>query len=85
MSQVGAQQRKWRSKVFVCGVGGRTMPTNIRMMLSIVVALVAAAVFYFEHQAGQGFLKWFALFLSLALVGAVWLFPEAKKHADRST
>ncbi len=61
------------------------MPTNIRAMLSIAVALVTAAVFYFESQAGPGSLKWFALFLGLAMIGAVWLFPEAKKRADRST
>ena len=60
------------------------MPTNIRTMLSIAVALDTISVFYFESQAGQGSLKWFALFLGLAMIGAVWLFPEAKKRADRS-
>lgn len=59
------------------------MPTNIRMMLSIVVALVVVAVFYFEHQAGQNFLKWFAAVLGACMIGAVWLFPEAKKRNDQ--
>lgn len=61
------------------------MPTNIRRMLSIVVALVAVAAFNFEHQAGQEFLKWFALALGAILIGAVWLFPEAKQREDRTT
>ena len=61
------------------------MPTNIRAMLSVVVALVTAAVFYFESQAVESSLEWFALILGFALIGAIWLFPEAKKRADRST
>lgn len=61
------------------------MPTNIRTMLSFVVALVAVAVFYFENQAGQGFLKWFALVLGAIMTGAVWLFPEAGRRDDRPT
>ena len=67
--------------------GGRqkAMPTNIRTMLSIVVALVAVAVFYFEHQAGQGFLKWFVSILGALGIGAIWLFPEAKTRGDRPT
>ena len=54
------------------------MPTNIRRMLSVVVALVAIGAFYFENQAGEDFLKWFALVLGALMVGAVWLFPEAQ-------
>lgn len=59
------------------------MPTNIRAILSVVMALAAVAVFYFESQAGQGFLKWFALVLGAVMVGAVWLFPEAASQKDR--
>lgn len=56
------------------------MPTNIRRVLSVVVALVAIGAFYFENQAGDEFLKWFALALGALMVGAVWLFPEAKRR-----
>ena len=58
------------------------MPTNIRWMLSVVMALVAVAAFYFESRAGADFLKWFALVLGALLVGAVWLFPEVKHRND---
>ncbi|MDH3240693.1 MAG: hypothetical protein OEO83_08500 [Alphaproteobacteria bacterium] len=61
------------------------MPTNIRRMLSLVVALVVVAVLYFEYQAGQGFLKWFALVLGVVMIGAVWLFPEAGRQKDRQS
>ncbi len=58
------------------------MPNNIRAALSVVVALVAAVVFYFEHDAGSGLLKWIALALGGLMIYAVWLFPEAKRSKD---
>ena len=58
------------------------MPTNIRRMLSIIVALVTAIAFYFEAQAGNEFLKWFVLGLGALMIAAVWLFPETKRQDD---
>ena len=58
------------------------MPNNIRAGLSVTVALVAAAVFYFEHAAAAGLLKWIALALGAFMIYAVWLFPEAKRSKD---
>ena len=58
------------------------MPNNIRAILSVIVALVAVAVFYFEHASGGAMLKWFALGLGAFMIYAVWLFPEAKGKKD---
>ena len=58
------------------------MPKNIRAMLSVIVALVAAVTFYVEMQAGAGALKWVALALAAFMIYAVWLFPEAKERKD---
>ena len=58
------------------------MPNNIRAGLSVTVALVAAAAFYFEHDAGSGLSKWIALALGAFMIYAVWLFPEAKRSKD---
>ena len=58
------------------------MPNNIRAGLTVIVILVTLVVFYLEHQAGQGALKWLALGLGAFMVYAVWLFPEAKQKAD---
>jgi hypothetical protein len=58
------------------------MPNNIRAVLSVIVAIVAAAAFYFEHQAGSGLLKWIAPVLGALMIYAVWLFPEAKRSKD---
>ena len=54
------------------------MPNNIRAILSVIVALVALAVFYFESQAESGSSSWYVLALGVFMIGAVWLFPEAK-------
>ncbi|MGF1609829.1 MAG: hypothetical protein ACFCUQ_10565 [Kiloniellales bacterium] len=58
------------------------MPTNIRAGLSVVVALVAVVAFYFENKAGSGLLPWLALGLGAVMLGAIWLFPEAKGTKD---
>lgn len=58
------------------------MPKNIRAMLSVIVALVAAVTFYVEMQTGAGALKWVVLALAAFMIYAVWLFPEAKERND---
>ena len=58
------------------------MPKNIRAMLSVIVALVAAITFFVEMQAGAGALKWVVLALAAFMIYAVWLFPEAKERKD---
>ena len=52
------------------------MPNNIRAVLTVVVVLVACGAFWFEHDAGEEFLKWLAAGLGVFMVFAVWLFPE---------
>ena len=61
------------------------MPSNIRAILSVVVALVTIVVFALEARAGQDFLKWFVLVLGGLMIGAVWLFPETKSRANPKT
>lgn len=56
------------------------MPNNIRAILSVIVALVTVGAFYLEHRAGDAFLQWLVLVLGIAMIGAVWLFPEAKRR-----
>lgn len=58
------------------------MPTRIRAILSLIVAVVAVILFFIEHQAGTGLLKWLALILGGLMIGAVWLFPEGKPVKD---
>ena len=61
---------------------GRAMPNNIRAALTVVVVLVACGAFWFEHDAGEVFLKWLAAGLGAFMVIAVWLFPETQRKTD---
>ncbi len=56
------------------------MPNNYKTLLSIIVFIVGAIVFYFEWQAGAGAAKWVVLALTPFMILAIWLFPEAKKQ-----
>ena len=58
------------------------MPTNIRAGLSVVVALLTLAVVYFESLDPASLMPWLAFGLGAAMLGAIWLFPEAKGTKD---
>jgi len=58
------------------------MPNNIRAMLTVTVALVAAVVFYFETQAESGALRWIALALAALMIYGLWLYPEGDRKKD---
>lgn len=56
------------------------MPPRIRAILSVIVAVVALILFFVESDDA---LKWGALALGAAMIGAVWLFPEGRPVKDR--
>ena len=55
------------------------MPTHLRFMLSIAVALVGAIAFYLEWRGGDAGMGWIMAGLAALMIGAVWLFPEARR------
>lgn len=55
------------------------MPPHLRFMLSVVVAVVGAAAFYVESRAADDTLGWLMVGLAALMIGAVWLFPEARR------
>lgn len=55
------------------------MPNHLRFILSIVVALVGAVACYAEWRVGNPAMSWIMAGLTLCMVGAVWLFPEARR------
>ena len=59
------------------------MPTNIRAILSLIVALVTAVLFYLEIQGESSSREWLALGLGALMILAVWLFPEAKSTSKQ--
>jgi hypothetical protein len=54
------------------------MPTQIKLMLSIVALAVGASVHYWERQGGNEQLSWMVAALAVFMVLAMWIFPETK-------
>ncbi len=59
------------------------MPNHLRFILSVTVALAGAIAFYFERRGGDEQMGWIMLGLAALMIGAVWLFPEARRKDPR--
>jgi hypothetical protein len=58
------------------------MPSDVKVILSLVALLVAVAFAYWELSAGNGFLFWFVIGFGVFAVIAMWVFPEAVGRKD---
>jgi hypothetical protein len=56
------------------------MPVKIKLGLSLLVVLVAAVAFYFQHVNGHDRIQYVVAFLGLFMIFAMWLFPEVKRE-----
>jgi len=59
------------------------MPVPIKIIVSLLALALCTAMFFYDHQAADpevGGAKWVALLLGPLMVGAIWVFPEAKKR-----
>jgi hypothetical protein len=54
------------------------MPNHIKAIISLLVAGVAAAMFFYQRDIGLELNKWIVLALAAFMILALWLFPEAK-------
>ena len=59
------------------------MPTHIKIVVSILTLLAGAVFYYFETQYGQARVATVAAFLSVFMVLAMWIFPEAGDRAKK--
>jgi hypothetical protein len=59
------------------------MPAYLKLILSILVAIVAAVVHWTQAEAGQGFNSWLVLGLAAFMILAVWLFPEPRRRTGK--
>lgn len=57
------------------------MPTHIKIMVSVLTLLAGAVFYYFESRYGQARVAMVAAFLSVFMVLAMWIFPEAGDRA----
>lgn len=61
------------------------MPNKVKISISILVLLVAAAGFFFQAHLGQVGPKYAVLFLGVFAVVAMWIFPEVQRHKAADT
>lgn len=59
------------------------MPTHIKIIVSILTLLVGAAFYHFEAQYGQASVATVGACLSVFMVLAMWIFPEAGDRAKK--
>ena len=55
------------------------MPFPIKVTLSVIVALVAVAAFFFFDAIGEVGPKYATAFLSVFMIVAMWIFPEVMR------
>jgi hypothetical protein len=60
------------------------MPSHLKLLLSLMVAAVAAAMLWLERAAGAPAIGWLALALGALMILGIWLFPEARRHDQGS-
>jgi hypothetical protein len=59
------------------------MPNQVKLILSILVAIVAFIVHKLQDDAGRELNSWLVLGLGAFMILAVWLFPEPRKPARK--
>jgi len=59
------------------------MPKHIKIIVSILTLLAGVIFYFFETQYGQARVAMVAAFLSVFMVLAMWIFPEAGDRAKK--
>jgi membrane protein YdbS with pleckstrin-like domain len=58
------------------------MPVKIKLGLSLMVVVVAAIAFYFQHALGHDRIQYVVAFLGFFMIFAMWLFPEVRRDGS---
>ena len=58
------------------------MPGNIKVGLSIVVLVLGVLMYIWEADQGNVQLSWIVIGLSVFMVFAMWIFPEAGQTSE---
>ena len=54
------------------------MPVNIKICISVIVALVGIGTFFLEQGFGEMAVGVVALLLAVFMILSIWIFPETK-------
>ncbi len=59
------------------------MPTHIKIIVSIITLVIGAVFYHLETTHGQGHVAMVGAGLSVFMVLAMWIFPEAGDRARK--
>ena len=59
------------------------MPNHLKVVISLIVLVAGALLFYLDSRSGAGGARWLSVVLAPLMVGAIWLSPEAKAREIR--
>ena len=59
------------------------MPTHIKIIVSLITLAVGAAFYFLEQDHGQAHVATVGASLSVFMVLAMWIFPEAGDRAKK--
>ena len=54
------------------------MPVNIKISISVIVALVGMGAFFLEQRLDEMTVGMVALLLAVFMILSIWIFPETK-------
>ena len=54
------------------------MPVNIKICISVIVALVGMGAFFLEQRFGDMTVGMVALLLAVFMILSMWIFPDTK-------
>ena len=58
------------------------MPVNIKLTISVIVALVGMGAFFLEQRLDEMTVGMVALLLAVFMIFSMWIFPETKGTDD---
>jgi hypothetical protein len=56
------------------------MPTNIKLLLSILVVVVSGTMFHFQRDLENIMPSYASLFVGLLMILGMWIFPDVRKE-----
>ena len=58
------------------------MPTNLKVCISVIVALVGIGILFLEQRFGDITVGVVSLLLAVFMILSIWIFPETKGADD---
>jgi hypothetical protein len=57
------------------------MPTNVKLLLSVLVVVVSGAMFHFQRDLENIMPSYASLFVGLLMILGMWIFPDVRKKS----